>query len=67
MALGRPTWRLARARIQDLLSVDCADLRDNADLRARAFYDMDKVRARARNLPRQRPAALTRASPRALR
>ncbi|XP_071507873.1 fumarylacetoacetase-like [Diadema antillarum] len=37
MALGRPAWKEARATLQRLLSADEAALRDNADLRARAF------------------------------
>ena len=38
IALGRPVWQQVRARLQQLLSADCAELRDNADLRAKAFY-----------------------------
>ena len=38
IALGRPVWQQVRARLQQLLSANCAELRDNADLRAKAFY-----------------------------
>ncbi|MQL20570.1 fumarylacetoacetase, partial [Escherichia coli] len=38
MALPRPAWLEARARIQQLLSEDCAVLRDNAHLRSRALF-----------------------------
>ena len=38
IALGRPVWQQVRARLQQLLAADSAELRDNADLRAKAFY-----------------------------
>ncbi|XP_787535.4 fumarylacetoacetase [Strongylocentrotus purpuratus] len=37
MALGRPAWKEARATLQRLLAADEPTLRDNADLRERAF------------------------------
>ncbi|CAP25644.1 Protein CBR-FAH-1 [Caenorhabditis briggsae] len=37
MALPRPAWLEARAKIQQLLCENCTVLRDNADLRKRAF------------------------------
>ena len=43
IALGRPMWQQVRARLQQLLSADCAELRDNAALRARAFYPQASV------------------------
>ena len=43
IALGRPVWQQVRARLQQLLSADCAELRDNAALRARAFYPQAAV------------------------
>ena len=43
IALGRPVWQQVRARLQQLLSADCAELRDNADLRAKAFYPQAAV------------------------
>ena len=43
IALGRPVWQQVRARLQQLLSADCAELRDNAALRARAFYPQATV------------------------
>jgi fumarylacetoacetase len=38
LALGRPAWRKAREVIQNLLARETATLRDDAELRARAFY-----------------------------
>ena len=43
IALGRPVWQQVRARLQQLLSTDCAELRDNAALRAQAFYPQASV------------------------
>ncbi len=43
IALGRPVWQQVRARLQQLLSADCAELRDNTALRARAFYPQATV------------------------
>ena len=43
IALGRPVWQQVRARLQQLLSADCAELRDNAALRTRAFYPQAAV------------------------
>ena len=43
IALGRPVWQQVRARLQQLLSADCAELRDNAALRAKAFYPQASV------------------------
>src|SRR4051812_9265014 len=38
LALGRPAWRKARELIQHLLENETPTLRDDADLRARAFH-----------------------------
>jgi len=38
LALGRPAWRKAREVIQHLLDSDTPALRDDAELRARAFH-----------------------------
>ena len=43
IALGRSVWQQVRARLQQLLSADCAELRDNAELRAKAFYPQAAV------------------------
>jgi len=43
MALGRSAWRRVRQRLQELLSGDEPALRDNEDLRRRAFYRQDGV------------------------
>ena len=43
IALGRPVWQQVRARLQQLLSADCAELRDNAALRAKVFYPQASV------------------------
>ncbi|MBI5908902.1 MAG: fumarylacetoacetase [Betaproteobacteria bacterium] len=40
IALGRPAWRSARARITELLSADNTSLRDDALLRQRALVNM---------------------------
>lgn len=44
MALGRPAWRAARARISELLRVDTPTLRDDAALRAKALVPMAEAR-----------------------
>ena len=38
LSLGRPAWRKARGVIQDLLDADTSTLRDDAELRGRAFH-----------------------------
>ena len=43
MALGNEAWTAARERIHDLLRADSPGLRDDADLRERAFHDRDAV------------------------
>jgi fumarylacetoacetase len=43
MALGRPAWKKAREILQHLLSAETATLRDNAELRARAFHKQNEV------------------------
>ena len=43
LALGRPAWRKAREVIQHLLASDTATLRDDAELRARAFHAQKEV------------------------
>ena len=43
IALGRPAWTRARARIGALLREDETTLRDNAALRARALVSMDEA------------------------
>jgi len=43
MALGRPAWQEARARLQQLLALDHGELRDNAELRGRAFCPLAEV------------------------
>lgn len=43
LALGRPAWRKAREVIQGLLSAETATLRDDADLRVRAFHSQKDV------------------------
>jgi fumarylacetoacetase len=42
-ALGRPAWRAARQVIQNLLDANTGTLRDDAALRARAFYTQKDV------------------------
>ncbi|MEY2496318.1 MAG: fumarylacetoacetase [Verrucomicrobiota bacterium] len=42
-ALGRPAWRAARQVIQNLLDANTGTLRDDAGLRARAFYTQKDV------------------------
>ncbi|HEX8898839.1 MAG TPA: fumarylacetoacetate hydrolase family protein, partial [Chthoniobacterales bacterium] len=43
LALGRPAWRKARQVIQELLNNETATLRDDAELRARAFHRQKEV------------------------
>src|ERR1041385_2378874 len=43
LALGRPAWRKAREVIQHLLDSETATLRDDAELRARAFHQLKEV------------------------
>ena len=43
MALGRPAWKKTREILQHLLSAETATLRDNAELRARAFHKQNEV------------------------
>ncbi|KAK2164140.1 hypothetical protein LSH36_68g07093 [Paralvinella palmiformis] len=40
MALGYAAWKEARARLQELLSVNCNELKGNGDLMSRAFVPM---------------------------
>ena len=35
MALGHSSWKEARSRLQELLSVNCNELKGNADLMSR--------------------------------
>ncbi|KAA9032399.1 fumarylacetoacetase [Niallia endozanthoxylica] len=44
MALGLPVWKAVREKLQYLLDQETADLRDNEELRAKAFYPQSKVR-----------------------
>ena len=46
MAVGRPAWTEARARITQLLSADNPTLREDADLRARALIPQSQVTLR---------------------
>ena len=46
MSLGRPVWKEARATIQHLLSDDVATLRDNAELRQKAFVEQSDVQVK---------------------
>src|SRR6476659_6763618 len=43
MALGRPAWKKTRDILQHLLSTETATLRDDAELRARAFHKQGEV------------------------
>jgi len=43
LALGRPAWRKAREVLQHLLAADTATLRDDTQLRARAFHAQKEV------------------------
>src|SRR3954463_8214947 len=38
LSLGQPVWRKVRATLQQLLAADNPELRDNAELRSRAFH-----------------------------
>ncbi|KAK2164142.1 hypothetical protein LSH36_68g07006 [Paralvinella palmiformis] len=40
MALGYPAWKEARARLQELIGVNCDELKGNAELISRAFVPM---------------------------
>lgn len=44
MASGRTVWKQVRARLQDLLSAENAELRDDDGLRSRAFHHRAHVR-----------------------
>src|SRR5436190_22226332 len=43
LALGRPAWRKAREVIQNLLNSETATLRDDVELRGRAFHPAKEV------------------------
>jgi fumarylacetoacetase len=43
LALGRPAWRKTREVLQHLLAADTATLRDDTELRARAFHAQKDV------------------------
>src|SRR6266480_2027369 len=43
LALGRPAWRKAREMIQHLLDSETTTLRDDVELRARAFHPQKEV------------------------
>ena len=43
MGLGRPAWLQVREELQELLSEECASLRDEEALRARALYPVGSV------------------------
>ena len=43
LSLGLPAWRKTRETVQDLLKSETATLRDDADLRARAFHRQQDV------------------------
>lgn len=43
MGHGKAVWSATRARIRELLSYDCPTLRDNAELRSKAFQRIDAV------------------------
>ncbi|MEW6251800.1 MAG: fumarylacetoacetase [Planctomycetota bacterium] len=43
MALGPPAWRAVRVRLSDLLRADVPTLRDDAELRAAAFFPQNAV------------------------
>ncbi len=43
MALGRPAWREARARLTQFLSIGNSTIRDNGSLRQAAFHPMASV------------------------
>lgn len=43
MALGRPVWTAVRAKLQNLLSADTPDLRDDEELRSKSFQRLTDV------------------------
>jgi fumarylacetoacetase len=43
MGLGRPAWREARRKLQQLLSIDTATIRDDVALREQALIHLDDV------------------------
>src|ERR1041384_859008 len=43
LSLGRPAWTKAREIVQHLLNSDTATLRDDAELRARAFFPQKEI------------------------
>jgi len=43
MELGRPVWKRVREKLQYLLDQETADLRDNEELRMKAFYPQSEV------------------------
>ncbi|WP_071393521.1 fumarylacetoacetase [Bacillus tuaregi] len=43
MELGRSVWKAVREKLQYLLDQDTADLRDNRELRLKAFYPQSEV------------------------
>ncbi|WP_338449948.1 fumarylacetoacetase [Niallia oryzisoli] len=43
MELGRPVWKMVREKLQYLLDQETADLRDNEELRVKAFYPQSEV------------------------
>ena len=43
MSAGQSAWRAVRARLQELLSVDCPDLRDNPDLRNAVLHEQKRI------------------------
>ncbi|CAA6670820.1 unnamed protein product [Spirodela intermedia] len=43
LEMGRPAWKEARSTLQKLLSADEPTLRDNADLKEKCLFPMDKV------------------------
>ncbi|EFJ26678.1 hypothetical protein SELMODRAFT_172914 [Selaginella moellendorffii] len=44
MAMGRAAWKEARGTVQKLLSADEPALRDNTDLRKKAFFPLNEVK-----------------------
>jgi len=44
MGAGKTVWASARARITELLAEDCPTLRDNTELRAKAFVPMSSAK-----------------------
>jgi len=43
MAAGRTCWRKVRRRLQDLLSAESPELRDNGDLKSRLLHEQSRV------------------------